>query len=61
MTCGRAQLQIGADPALSAADLEKHLRDCLQCRRFREEMRTLDANIRRALMGVAVTHNPVKA
>ena len=49
MSCEQARLQIGADPSGSTADLEEHLRDCAQCRQFREEMRTLDGNIRRAL------------
>ena len=49
MSCEQARLQIGADPSGSAAGLEEHLRDCTQCQQFREEMRTLDANIRRAL------------
>jgi hypothetical protein len=43
------RLEIGADPAGSAAELEEHLRGCASCHQFREEMRTLDANIRRAL------------
>ena len=49
MSCEQARLQIGADPSGSAAGLEEHLRDCTQCQQFREEMRTLDANIHRAL------------
>ena len=49
MSCEQARLQIGADPTGSVAGLEEHLRDCTQCQQFREEMRTLDANIRRAL------------
>jgi hypothetical protein len=43
------RLEIGADPAGGAPALEEHVRDCASCRQFREEMRTLDANIRRAL------------
>jgi hypothetical protein len=43
------RLEVGADPAASNAELEEHLRGCAACRQFREEMRTLDANIRRAL------------
>jgi len=49
VSCEHTRLQIGADPAGSAAELEEHLRGCAACREFREEMRTLDANIRRAL------------
>ncbi len=49
MSCEQVRLQIGADPAGSTAELEEHLRACVACRQFREEMRTLDANIRRAL------------
>ena len=49
MSCEQARLQIGADPGNSTAELERHLQDCESCRQFRAEMRTLDANIRRAL------------
>jgi len=49
VSCEQTRLEIGADPAGSAAELEEHLRGCASCREFREEMRTLDANIRRAL------------
>ena len=49
MSCEQIRLQIGADPAESNASLEEHVRECAACRQFREEMRTLDANIRRAL------------
>ena len=49
MSCEQARLQIGADPASSTAELEQHLQDCESCRQFRAEVRTLDANIRRAL------------
>ena len=49
MSCEQLRLEIGADPAGSAAALEEHVRACASCRQFREEMRTLDANIRRAL------------
>ncbi|HEX8782166.1 MAG TPA: DUF3379 family protein [Steroidobacteraceae bacterium] len=49
MSCEQARLQIGADPGNSTAELEQHLRDCESCRQFRAELRTLDANIRRAL------------
>jgi hypothetical protein len=49
VSCEQARLQIGADPGNSTAELERHLQDCESCRQFRAEMRTLDANIRRAL------------
>jgi hypothetical protein len=49
VTCDEARLQIGAEPAASDAALEEHLRGCPACRQVREEMRTLDGNIRRAL------------
>jgi hypothetical protein len=49
MSCEQARLQIGADPNGSAPELEQHLQECGSCRQFRAEMRTLDANIRRAL------------
>jgi len=49
VSCERVRLQIGGDPGNSTAELEQHLRDCESCRQFRAEVRTLDANIRRAL------------
>jgi len=49
VSCEQARLTIGADPASGVPTLEEHLRQCASCRQFREEMRTLDANIRRAL------------
>jgi len=49
VSCEHARLEIGADPGASATELEEHLRDCPACRQFREEMRALDTNIRRAL------------
>jgi hypothetical protein len=49
VSCEQARLQIGADPEGSTAELEQHVQDCESCRQFRAEMRTLDANIRRAL------------
>jgi len=49
VSCEQSRLQIGADPAASTPELEEHLRACGACRQFREEMRTLDASIRRAL------------
>jgi hypothetical protein len=49
VNCEQARLMIGADPAGNTPALEEHLRECASCRQFREEMRTLDANIRRAL------------
>jgi Protein of unknown function (DUF3379) len=49
VSCEQARLQIGADPGGNAPELEQHLQDCESCRQFRAEMRTLDANIRRAL------------
>ena len=49
MTCGEARLQIGAEPGLSSPALEEHLQSCAACRQFRDEMRALDVNIRRAM------------
>ena len=49
MSCERMRLEIGADPAGTTPELEEHVRGCTSCRGFREEMRTLDGNIRRAL------------
>jgi hypothetical protein len=49
VSCEQARLMIGADPDGSAPELEQHLQECGVCRQFRTEMRTLEANIRRAL------------
>lgn len=49
MTCDEARLLIGADPGFSGTGLEEHLQSCSACSEFRAEMRSLDANIRRAL------------
>jgi Protein of unknown function (DUF3379) len=47
--CEDARLRIGAEPDAAGHELEEHLRDCDGCRAFREEMRRLNADIRRAL------------
>ena len=49
MNCQTARLAIGAEPGGTSAALEEHLRGCPACTTFRAEMRSLDANIRRAL------------
>jgi hypothetical protein len=49
VSCEQARLHIGADPSGTTPELEEHLQQCASCRQFREEMRALDANIRRAL------------
>jgi hypothetical protein len=49
VTCDEARLLIGADPGFSGTGLEEHLQACAACSQFRAEMRTLEANIRRAL------------
>ena len=49
MNCDVARLQIGADPAASTPELEEHVRGCSACAQFRSEMRTLDADIHRAM------------
>jgi hypothetical protein len=49
VTCDEARLLIGADPGASTPVLEEHLVTCAACARFRDEMRSLDADIRRAL------------
>ena len=49
MSCEQMRLEIGADPGGTNPALEEHARGCTSCRKFREEMRTLDGNIRRAL------------
>lgn len=49
MRCEEARLRIGAEPGSATPILEEHVQSCPACRQFREEMRTLEANIRRAL------------
>jgi Protein of unknown function (DUF3379) len=49
VTCEEARLQIGAEPSATNPGLEEHLKGCAECAGFREEMRALDADIRRAL------------
>jgi hypothetical protein len=49
VTCDEARLQIGAEPGASTPALEEHLGSCAACRQFRDEMRALDANIRRVM------------
>ena len=49
MICEDARLLIGADPDAAGGELEEHLRGCAGCREAREEMRRLNADIRRAL------------
>ena len=49
MTCEDLRLRIGADPDTADRELEEHLRGCAGCSAFREEMRRLNADIRRAL------------
>jgi hypothetical protein len=49
MSCEAARLAIGADPGASSPELEAHLAGCQACRQFRDEMRALDSDIRRAL------------
>jgi len=49
MICEDARLLIGADPDAAGHELEEHVRGCDGCRAFREEMRRLNGDIRRAL------------
>jgi hypothetical protein len=49
VNCDEVRLLLGAEPGFSGTGVEEHLQSCAACRRFGEEMRTLDANIRRAL------------
>ena len=49
MSCEEARLLIGADPGATTPALEEHLQGCAGCARFRDEMRALDTDIRRAL------------
>jgi len=47
--CEQVRLHIGADPRATERELEQHLETCPACSKFRAEMRSLDADIHRAL------------
>jgi len=49
MNCAQARLHIGADPRSESPELTAHLTSCPACRRFRDEMLTLEGRIQRAL------------
>ena len=49
MNCAEARLLIGAEPSATSPALEEHLQSCAACAAFRQEMRELDVEIRRAL------------
>lgn len=58
MICEDARLLIGADPESASPELEEHLRGCAGCAALREEMRRLNADIRRALEQPPDLHLP---
>lgn len=47
--CLELRRRVGAEPFAADADLEAHLADCAACTRYRDEMRTMDGVIARAL------------
>jgi Protein of unknown function (DUF3379) len=49
MTCDEARELIGADPDAATPELLSHLATCPDCQAYREQMRALNANIKRAL------------
>ncbi len=49
MTCAEARELIGADPENASPELLAHLKSCPECAAYREQMRALNARIRRAL------------
>jgi len=49
MNCEEGRLQIGADPAGSAAALEAHVAGCADCAGYRREMRALEGDLRLAM------------
>jgi hypothetical protein len=49
MTCDEAREIIGADPDTAPPQLLEHLKECAQCRAYRDQMVVLNAKIRRAL------------
>jgi hypothetical protein len=49
MNCLEFRRQVGAEPALSNAEVEAHRRDCAACARYQEELRSMDALIAKAL------------
>ncbi len=54
MNCEEVRLQIGADPAATAPQLEAHVAGCADCASYRHEMRQLDDDLRRAMGGLPV-------
>ncbi len=49
MSCSEVRLAIGAEPHVTTAELEDHLRTCAACSQYRVEMRALDADLARAM------------
>lgn len=49
MNCEQAQIEIGGAPDETSAELAAHLQSCAGCRDYRAGMRSLDAQIRRAM------------
>lgn len=50
MNCSEAHLHLGAEPNATSADIEAHLRECVECAQYQREMVRLEEKIRRALL-----------
>lgn len=49
MTCEHVRLQIGAEPLANDAAVAVHVAGCADCAQYQREMRTLEANLGRAM------------
>lgn len=49
MGCMEFRRQVGAEPALSGPELDAHRRECPACARWQDELRAMDALMKRAL------------
>jgi hypothetical protein len=49
MTCLEFRRRVGAEPFAADPDIDAHRRECVACARHQDELRTMDAVIRRAL------------
>jgi hypothetical protein len=58
MNCEEARFAVAANPSASAAGLAEHLAACESCAAYANDMRTLDAGLRRAMSDVPMPRNP---
>ena len=51
MDCLEFRRRIGAEPSLAGSEIEAHRRDCPACARYQDELRAMDAQIAREVIG----------